>query len=591
MRLTPFFVRLFRVSLTAAASIALAACSESIAPPTPKSVAFPVDVASIDADDSRPLGATVTMSDGSSGPQSLIAYSTSAPTVATVDNNGVVTAIAAGTATIAAQVGSLRDEITVTVSWAPITAIAFVRDTATLLLDESLSPSVSVTNSHAKPAPNAVVTYSSSSTGVATVDANGRIHTFATGTATITATVENLHSVITVTVVPQFTQIAVGAQQTCGISGTRRLYCWGSDLYGNLGVASASSDCSAQIGGRCSRVPIPVTGAERFVSVTAGDLHSCALTSSGAAYCWGGNHYGQVGAGSVGGEVTVPTAVIGGHTFASISAGRMHTCGIDTSGDTWCWGWDASGQLGAGVTGPDRCTFFSTNEPCSGTPLEVVSNVRFAEVMGAERNSCGRDLAGAVYCWGAEVGGTDSTDCHEGDNANCTRTALLQVSGATFTKLGMGVVYRCGQTSDGVVRCWGYDVSGAFGNGIANTTSPDALVLVAGGKSYAQITFGRSHMCGMTDGVAQCWGLSSAGQAGGTIGIDRYTPGSLSGGITFVSVTSSPNADATCGISIAGRAYCWGFGNLGQLGNGIILSASADPVLVKLVPLSLVTTP
>jgi alpha-tubulin suppressor-like RCC1 family protein len=526
------------------------------------------------------------MSDGSAGAQSLITYSTSVPTVATVDNNGLVTAIAAGTTIIAAQVGSLRDELTVTVSWAPITAITFVRDTATLLLDESLSTFVTVTNSHSKPALNAAVTYTSSSTDVATVDANGRIHTFATGTATITATVENLHSDINVTVVPHFTQIATGGQQTCGITGTQRLYCWGSDIYGNLGVGNASSDCQAQIGGRCSTVPIPVTGAERFASVTAGDIHSCALTSAGVAYCWGANHYGQLGVGSVGGQVTVPTAVFGGHTFASISAGRMHTCGIDTSGDTWCWGWDVSGQLGAGSTAPDRCSFFSSNEPCSGTPLKVVGNFRFAQVTAAEENSCGRDLNGAAYCWGAQVGGTDGTDCQEGHNADCTRTPLLQVGGTVFQKVGMGALYRCGQKSDGVLWCWGYTSNGTFGNGTANTTSPDTLVLAAGGKSYAQIAFGRIHICGMNGGIAECWGYNQDGEAGGTVGVDRYTPGSLSGGISFSSVTSGSTASTTCGISVAGRGYCWGYGSQGQLGNGSILSASADPLLVKLVPLS-----
>jgi alpha-tubulin suppressor-like RCC1 family protein len=459
----------------------------------------------------------------------------------------------------------------------PSPTLTFGRDTATLLLDDSLSTSVVVTNA----APNAV-SYSSSSTDVATVDANGRIRTFATGTATITATVENLHSSISVKVVPHFTQIATGGEHTCGITGTQRLYCWGSDINGNLGVGTSSSDCTAQIGGRCSMVPIPVTGAERFVFVTAGEFHTCALTSSGVAYCWGGNYGGQVGAGTVGGEVRVPTAVIGGHTFGSISAGRMHTCGIDTSGDTWCWGWDLNGQLGAGVTGADRCRLFYGDEPCSGTPLKVAGTVRFVEVMASEKTSCGRALSGAPYCWGAGIGGTDATDCQFGQNANCTRTPLLQVGGTTFTRLGMGQSLRCGQNSDGVLWCWGYEDWGSFGNGTAFTGSPDTLVRVAGGKSYSQVTVGSIHICGLNGGIVECWGGNQLGQAGGTIGTDRHTPGPISGGISFASITSGPNAFTNCGISTAGRAYCWGSGGLGELGNGT-LTSSADPVLVKLV--------
>ncbi|MFL5571838.1 MAG: Ig-like domain-containing protein, partial [Gemmatimonadaceae bacterium] len=205
-------MRLFPHVLAAtAASTVFIACSEATSPPTPKSVAFATEAASLVADDALALAATVTMSDGSTGPQSLITYSTSDANVASVDSKGAVTAIAAGNSTIAAQVGSLRDELTVTVSWAPITTITLGRDTATLLLDDSLSTSVVVTNSHNKSAPNAVVSYSSSATGVATVDATGRIRTFSTGATTITATVDNLHSTINVTVVPHFTQIATGA--------------------------------------------------------------------------------------------------------------------------------------------------------------------------------------------------------------------------------------------------------------------------------------------------------------------------------------------------------------------------------------------
>ncbi|HJP58617.1 MAG TPA: Ig-like domain-containing protein [Gemmatimonadaceae bacterium] len=567
---------------TVSVGVVLTACSEATPPPTPKSVAFSTHVASMVADDALPLPATVTMSDGSAGDQSLITYSSSVQTVATVDSKGLVTARSAGTTTISAQVGSLHDEVAITVSWAPITAITFGRDTATLLLDDSLSTSVVVTNSHNKPAPNAVVTYSSANTGVATVDANGRVRTFATGATTITATVGNLHSDINVTVAPHFTQIATGGQHTCGITGTRRLYCWGSDINGNLGVGTSSPDCSMQIGGHCSLVPIPVTGAERFVSVTAGEFHTCALTADGAAYCWGGNYYGQVGTGTTGGDVRTPTAVTGGHKFTSISAGRMHTCGIDTSGDTWCWGWDSWGQLGAGVTAADRCSFFGSNQPCSGTPLKVAGNVRFAEVMGSEKISCGRDVNGAAYCWGAEVGGTEQTDCQAGENANCTRTPLLQVSGAIFQKLGMGGVYRCGQKSDGVLWCWGYEYYGMWGNGNASTASPDSLVRAAGGKPYAEFAFGNAHMCGRNAGAVECWGNNYDGQGGGPIGVDRYTPGPISGGIAFASITSGPNSSTNCGISTAGRAYCWGNGRLGNLGNGT-LTSTPDPVLVKLV--------
>ena len=573
---------LSRFLAVAAVILSTLSCSESTPPPTPTSLAFSSDAVNLLADDSAPIGATLTMSDGSTtGTSSLVSYSTSAPNIATVSSKGVVTALAAGVATISAQAGTLHDELVVTVTWAPITTIAFGRDTATLLLDDSLSTTVAVTNSHTKPAPNAVVTYSTTAPNIATVDATGRIRTLATGSATITATAESVHADINVTVVPHFTQFAPGAEHVCGIAGTGFTYCWGADINGSLGSGWTTPNCP-QIGGHCSPVPVRVTGSQRFVAITAGEFHTCALTSGGTAYCWGGNYFGQVGTGTLGGEVTLPTPVAGGLTFTSIRAGRMHTCGIVTSGDTYCWGWDNQAQLGAGATAAGRCTFFGANEPCSGTPLKVAGNLRFVEVNASDRNSCGRDAAGAIYCWGFAIGGTDPTDCQGSDPA-CTRTPLLQVGGATFPKFGMGNVYRCGQKADGVISCWGADNYGCFGNG--GTVTSDTLIRAAGGKSYAQAAFGRLHVCGLNSGSVECWGSGYYGQVGGARGVDRSTPGSVSGGVTFASITSGPNSDLNCGISTAGRAYCWGNGELGQLGNGTLgtLASSAEPVLVKLV--------
>jgi alpha-tubulin suppressor-like RCC1 family protein len=319
------------------------------------------------------------------------------------------------------------------------------------------------------------------------------------------------------------------------------------------------------------------------VSLTVGDFHTCGLTNAGIAYCWGGNDLGQLGTGTLGGKVPLPTPVIGGLTFTSIRAGRMHTCGtINNGGSAYCWGWDYQAQLGAGATAVGRCSFFFKNEPCSGMPLLVAGNTRYAEVYGSDRASCGRDITGAILCWGMEIGGTDITDCQGGQNPSCTRTPLLQVGGATFPVLGMGNVYRCGQKSDGVIWCWGVDYWGNFGNGQPSAVT-DTLVRAAGGKSYAQAAFGRLHVCGLnSDGSVECWGNGYDGQVGAGIGVDRTTPGPIGGGITFASITSSADADTNCGISTAGRAYCWGNGRIGQLGNGTVVS-STDPVLVKLV--------
>jgi Regulator of chromosome condensation (RCC1) repeat len=83
--------------------------------------------------------------------------------------------------------------------------------------------------------------------------------------------------------------------------------------------------------------------------ISAGGSHSCGLTSSGVAYCWGFGGNGRLGNGGTASS-SVPVLVSGGYTFSSITAGGNHSCGATLSGTAYCWGLGGSGQLGNGGT-------------------------------------------------------------------------------------------------------------------------------------------------------------------------------------------------------------------------------------------------
>ncbi|MFQ6047583.1 MAG: CARDB domain-containing protein, partial [Gemmatimonadales bacterium] len=76
------------------------------------------------------------------------------------------------------------------------------------------------------------------------------------------------------------------------------------------------------------------------------NLHTCRVDDTGAAQCWGDNLDGELGDGTLDNVRTSPVTVIGGLTFSQIVTGQFHTCGLTTTQEVYCWGWNGDGQLG-----------------------------------------------------------------------------------------------------------------------------------------------------------------------------------------------------------------------------------------------------
>lgn len=99
------------------------------------------------------------------------------------------------------------------------------------------------------------------------------------------------------------------------------------------------------LAGLCAMAPALAAGP----AIAAGDLHTCALSTSGTVQCWGSGGFGQLGNGSTD-RSALPVAVKGVSTAVAVASGYSHSCAVLQSGAVQCWGGNANGQLGNGAT-------------------------------------------------------------------------------------------------------------------------------------------------------------------------------------------------------------------------------------------------
>jgi alpha-tubulin suppressor-like RCC1 family protein len=143
----------------------------------------------------------------------------------------------------------------------------------------------------------------------------------------------------------KFASVSVGAEHTCALTAGGVAYCWGDNQLGQLGD-------TAVVG---ATAPHPVAGSLTFLGLDAGGAHSCGITRDRVARCWGADGNGQlggpatntcIGPSAAGPCSPIPQAVTGTYSFAVISAGNQHTCALTTDQRAFCWGLNSNGQLG-----------------------------------------------------------------------------------------------------------------------------------------------------------------------------------------------------------------------------------------------------
>jgi len=241
-----------------------------------------------------------------------------------------------------------------------------------------------------------------------------------------------------------------------------------------------------------------------------------------------------------------------------------NNCGVRYDGKGYCWGSGASGALGNGT---------STD---SASPVAItMSGVLAGKTLKSIVPGCAIASDNNAYCWGDNYYGS----LGNGTNTNSSVPVAVNTSGVlagkTIKSISSGGGTVCVIASDNKGYCWGSNSSGVLGNG--NTTDQNVPVAVyasgvLAGKTLLSISVGNSDACAIaSDNNAYCWGTDNRGGLGDNGSNYSAIPVAVSqsGVLAGKTITSiAANFKSGCAIASDGKAYCWGAGFYGELGNG-----------------------
>ena len=357
--------------------------------------------------------------------------------------------------------------------------------------------------------------------------------------------------------------ITTGYYQTCAIENGQA-YCWGQ---GDGQLGDGSTDASG--------IPVAVTttgalAGKTLTQVSAGDDFTCALDTSGRAYCWGVNDRGELGDGNTVGT-TEPVAVntsgvLAGKTLTQISAGAQHACALDTAGRVYCWGLNLYGALGDGTT-------TDSSIPVAVDHSGVLAGKTLTKLAGGVTSTCALDASGAAYCWGDN----DIGELGDGTTVNSTVPVAVDLPGKTLTSITGSAAARafCALDTSGAAYCWG--------SGSSDVPVPVGTDGALAGKTLTQISTAGFYTCALdSTGAAYCWGDNHYGELGDGTTADSALPvtvdttGALAGKV--LTQISAGGYYWACAADSTGAVYCWGDNSQDDLGDGNSTAPSDVPV-------------
>ena len=342
----------------------------------------------------------------------------------------------------------------------------------------------------------------------------------------------------------QVMQIDSAMGFNCVLLDDRTVWCWGAIVYNNDGT-TVSSD---------PHPPRQIAGLEAIVELALGFEHACARTETGALWCWGRNHVGQLGNPQLGTVFTEPVPVTGLGAVRTVAAGGYTTCVLGSDDH-------ALSCFGATLDGQDVWPVAYTVEPRDIDGFAEAGRVDGIAVNVV--NGCGLVAGGSARCWGDNAVGQLGT----GDLQDHASAQPLPQLGGALDVLALGFRHVCATVDGGqLVTCWGHNDRGQTGgdpNTLWAALKPVDITPWLRPPVTA-IAAALNHTCVIQrDGEVVCWGDNDNAELGILDTTIHQVPVTIAG--LGPSVALSAELNHTCALSAGGTVRCWGSNLRGEL--------------------------